>query len=677
MVVKNYYDRVFCYLDIPRPEKRFESASGLEILFSRVSIRKATGINMSGRRSSSGSSSSSSESIAKMKNQETDERGGWGGKLDFMLTCIGYAVGLGNIWRFPYLCYKSGGGAFFIPYTLFLLICGLPLFFLEVSYGQFSSLSPIAIWKVVPMFKGVGIGMLVCSGIVCIYYNVIIAWTLYYLFSSFRAVLPWSHCGNSWNDEYCIDESHNGTGDGNLTVGNLTSNLSVPASEQFWERHVLQLSSGIEEPGNMRWELMGCLALAWLCVFFCLFKGVKVLGKVMHFAAPFPYLVLLVLLVRGCTLPGAIDGIRFYIVPRWEKLADYQVWGDAALQIFYSVGMAWGGIITMASYNKFNNNVYRDAMLVPLINCSTSLFAGFVIFAILGFMAHEGGKSVDEIVKQGPGLVFVAYPQAIAMLPVSPLWAVLFFLMFFTIGLDSQFGMFETILSGICDEFPHVFRKRKTLICGVACVVEFFIGITCITQGGIYVLQIMDWYCASFSLMLISLFECLALAWVYGTDNLFRDIEMMIGFKPNFLWQYMWKFITPFVIFSIWVFSMVTLGAVTYGDYVYPDWAIAVGWMLATVSMVPIPFMAIYQIYYASGTLMERVSHLLKSDPSWGPSQPEDRRRYLALLGLSELETISTGDPDSNCQKRPATPPPPRGNGVYDETTVAFLPNHQ
>uniref|UniRef100_A0A2C9KHS4 Uncharacterized protein n=1 Tax=Biomphalaria glabrata TaxID=6526 RepID=A0A2C9KHS4_BIOGL len=121
----------------------------------------------------------------------------------------------------------------------------------------------------------------------------------------------------------------------------------------------------------------------------------------MHFAAPFPYLVLTILLIRGCTLPGATKGLLFYIVPRWEKLTDFNVWGDAALQIFYSVGMAWGGIITMASYNKFNHNVYRDSMLVPVINCGTSLFAGFVIFSVLGYMAHELNTSVDEIVTQG------------------------------------------------------------------------------------------------------------------------------------------------------------------------------------------------------------------------------------------------------------------------------------
>lgn len=426
------------------------------------------------------SSSSSTNSMDKASKSDMEkkpvEREGWKGTLDFILTCIGYAVGLGNIWRFPYLCYKSGGGAFFIPYLTFLCLCGVPLFFMETVYGQFSSLSPIAIWNISPMFKGVGIGMVIVSGLVCVYYNVIVAWTLYYLFMSFRAVLPWSTCGNWWNTKNCLDVEGavvaSNTSDGNTTSvqsglsgllnytvmgGNLSAtiptNLSslalnmsrvltkdsrVSSSEEYWENHVLQLTDGIENLGTLRWQLVLTLALAWICVFFCLFKGVAVLGKVMHFCAPFPYLVLLVLLIRGVTLEGAVEGIKFYIIPRWEKLATFQVWGDAALQIFYSVGMAWGGIITMASYNNFKHNVYRDAMLVPLINCGTSIFAGFVIFSILGFMAHETGKSVEDVVTQGPGLTFVAYPEAVSMLPISPLWSVLFFLMLFIIGLDSE-----------------------------------------------------------------------------------------------------------------------------------------------------------------------------------------------------------------------------------------------
>lgn len=616
------------------------------------------------------STTSSTESMAKPE-KEVHERGSWKGTLDFILTCIGYAVGLGNIWRFPYLCYKSGGGAFFIPYILFLCLCGIPLFFMETVYGQFSSLSPIAIWNIAPMFKGVGIGMVIVSGLVCVYYNVIVAWTLYYLFMSFRAVLPWSTCGNWWNTDRCVDversvimAANNSLTDSNVSsqvynasfmfnstvigsnlsviVGNASNTIRkedlISSSEEFWEHHVLQLTDGIENIGGLRWQLVITLALAWICVFFCLFKGVAVLGKVMHFCAPFPYLVLLVLLIRGVTLDGAIEGIKFYIIPRWEKLATFQVWGDAALQIFYSVGMAWGGIITMASYNDFKHNVYRDAMLVPFINCGTSIFAGFVIFSILGFMAHETGKSVEDVVTQGPGLTFVAYPEAVSMLPISPLWSVLFFLMLFIIGLDSQFGMFETCLSAFMDEFPTVLRKRRVLVSAVACFIEFLLGLPLITEGGIYILQIIDWYCASFSLMLISFSECIAIAWVYGVDRFYKDIELMIGYQPSGLWKYAWRFVTPAVILFIWLFSIITLGPVTYGEKAYPSWAVTFGWCLGSVSIIPIPLCAIYQLLKADGTFKERLQIITSPSPEWGPRKEEHRQEYLESLETDKAD---------------------------------------
>lgn len=401
--------------------------------------------------SSAGSSRSSFES-----GDENVGRGNWSGRLDFLLSCVGFAVGLGNIWRFPYLCYQSGGGAFLIPYVIFLILCGIPLFFLEISYGQFASLSPITVWKISPLFKGVGYGMVIISGIVCVYYNIIITWTIYFLYHSFKAVLPWSTCDNKWNTENCYirgesilpNATINGTLGYNATDVNITdfeiiknkslTEHKVTASEEFWQNEVLQITEGIENLGVVRWELLICLAIAWIVVFLCLCKGVKSSGRVVYVTATFPYLVLIILFIRGVTLPGAGAGIYFYLVPEWEKLATFKVWGDAAVQIFYSVGMAWGGLITMASFNKFNNNCYRDAMIVPLINCGTSVFAGLVIFSVLGFMSYETGVDIDKVVTQGPGLTFVAYPEAVSKLPISPLWAVLFFLMLFTIGLDSQ-----------------------------------------------------------------------------------------------------------------------------------------------------------------------------------------------------------------------------------------------
>ncbi|XP_070185045.1 sodium-dependent proline transporter-like, partial [Littorina saxatilis] len=132
---------------------------------------------------------------------ENEERGNWSGRFDFILSMLGYAVGLGNIWRFPYLCYRNGGGAFLLPFLLMMVIIGLPLFFLEASLGQFCSAGPMGCWQFAPLFKGLGIAMVVVSGLTAVYYNMILAWSLYYLFASFTSDLPWDTCDETWNSE--------------------------------------------------------------------------------------------------------------------------------------------------------------------------------------------------------------------------------------------------------------------------------------------------------------------------------------------------------------------------------------------------------------------------------------------------------------------------------------------
>lgn len=180
-----------------------------------------------------------------------------------------------------------------------------------------------------------------------------------------------------------------------------------------------------------------CNMLSWILIFLCIRNGVKSVGKVVYITATFPFIILSILLIRGITLPGAIEGIKYYITPQWDQLSNINIWADASIQIFFSLGPGWGGIVNMASYNKFRNNTQFDSLFIPIMNCGTSIFAGFVVFSVLGYMANISGLPVSSVVAGGPGLAFVTYPEAIAMLPMPQLWAILFFIMLYLLGMDS------------------------------------------------------------------------------------------------------------------------------------------------------------------------------------------------------------------------------------------------
>uniref|UniRef100_A0A8C2DP11 Transporter n=1 Tax=Cyprinus carpio TaxID=7962 RepID=A0A8C2DP11_CYPCA len=427
-----------------------------------------------------------------VKKDENSRRGNWGNQIEFVLTSVGYAVGLGNVWRFPYLCYRNGGGAFMFPYFIMLVFCGIPLFFLELSFGQFTSLGCLGVWKVSPMFKGVGYGMMVVSTYIGIYYNVVICIAFYYFFMSMTNLLPWTYCNNPWNTPDCTGVL--GTSRANTTFANVSAVMSglteivnrtkrTSPSEEYWRNYVLNISDGIGNFGEVRLPILGCLAVSWVVVFLCLIRGVKSSGKVVYFTATFPYVVLTILFIRGITLEGAVSGIKYYLTPQWEKILDAKVWGDAASQIFYSLGCAWGGLITMASYNKFHNNCFRDSIIISVTNCGTSVYAGFVIFSILGFMAHHLGVDVSEVADHGPGLAFVAYPEALTLLPISPLWSLLFFFMLILLGLGTQFCLLETLVTAVVDEIgtDWIIKNKTYVTLGVA-IIGFLLGVPLTTQ---------------------------------------------------------------------------------------------------------------------------------------------------------------------------------------------------
>jgi len=634
------------------------------------------------------------EKNGKLEKMEIDEdenveRGNWTGKLDFLLSCLGYAVGLGNVWRFPYLCFKNGGGSFLVPYFLMLAIIGIPTFLLELNIGQYSALGPVTLYShLSPVFKGLGFANYMANAFVGLYYNMIIAWTIYYLFASFTSDLPWQYCDNDFNDDNCFSFSGFKDCDDmrkNLTDKGIENNiifinrtcitdpaqlakiradlptyyggtvnktaclytnltycdtdpsawdnidrlfdqplkLRKSSSEQYLTYSVLgQATEQTIEPadfGSPSWSLALCLLAAWLVIFLCLIKGIQSSGKVVYFTATFPYVVLVILLVRAVTLEGAEKGINFYLVPDWDRLSDIKVWESAAVQIFFSLSVAGGGLITLSSYNRFHNNILRDTLIVCIGNCLTSFVAGFAIFSVLGFMATQLGVEVKDVATSGTGLAFVAYPDLVTRLPLPTLWAILFFLMLFTLGLDSQFAIVETVLTGILD-FRTSLRPKKTLVVGVVCLVGFILGLPLCCPGGSLLLDLLDFYAASWPYLFIGLMELIIISYIYGYANYIDDLFEMTGFRGLYMMKWpmavFYCFLSPLAIAIIFVFSWYNYEPLKVGDYVFPGWANGIGWLIAMTAILAVPFMAVVTVVR---TVLDGkdLSSVITPTPSW------------------------------------------------------------
>jgi len=475
---------------------------------------------------------------------------------------------------------------------------------MELSIGQRLRRGPIGAWTTFhPCLVGIGIASMIVSFTVGLYYNTIVAWCFWYICNSFTEPLPYAKCPLNANqtgyDETC---------------------LNTGSTEYFWFRETLNISSSIDESGGLVWWIVLCLILAWFVLWVGMVKGIESSGKVMYFTATFPYLVLFIFLVRGLTLKGSSDGLSYLFTPDLKTLADPNVWLDAATQIFFSLGLGFGGVIAFSSYNPKKQDCQRDALIIALTNSFTSVLASLVIFSVLGYKAtlqyercvekniqivndnmdySEGTInlenydswidglnttnpeavaglafcSVEDILdekSQGTGLAFVVFTEAIISMPGSPVWSVLFFLMLLSLGMGSMFGTIEGVITPL---FDLGLKVPRSIITGGVCLISCLIGLMFCQRSGNYWLEIFDGHAGSIPLLIIAFCEIVTVSWFYGTKRFDEDVNWMYGGPKSvggwilhWYFRLCWTFISPIVILTVFVAYIYTTAtsALTY-----------------------------------------------------------------------------------------------------------------
>uniref|UniRef100_A0AAY4D7M8 Transporter n=1 Tax=Denticeps clupeoides TaxID=299321 RepID=A0AAY4D7M8_9TELE len=582
--------------------------------------------------------------LERLEAEDAGDRPKWDNKAQYMLTCVGFCIGLGNVWRFPYLCQSHGGGAFIIPYLILLVFEGMPLLFLEFAIGQRLRKGSVGVWRSIsPYLIGVGISSMLVSFLIALYYNTILSWVIWYFFNSFQDPLPWSQCP--------LDENRTG----------LVPECALSSTvDYFWYRETLNTSASIDNSGGLQWWLVLVSLCAWSILYICCIRGIESTGKAVYVTSTLPYVVLAIFLIRGLTLKGSLSGIKFLFTPDVEELMSPTNWLDAGAQVFYSFGLAWGGLISFSSYNSVHNNCEQDAVTISIVTGGTSLYAATVIYSIIGFRATEKfdecidrniwtllnaldlpdgsitASSYEESLShlnatspgliqglqlktcdmqtflsegvEGTGLAFIIFTEAITKMPVSQLWSILFFIMLFCLGLSSLFGNIEGVVVPLQD--LNILPKTwpKEVFTGLTCLVSFVIALTFSQQSGSYWVALFDTFAGSVPLLIIAFFEMIGVVMIYGMDRFCKDIEFMIGHKPNIFWRTSWMVISPLIVLTIFLAYFVTKvrEELTYTVWdpswenfpalrkvTYPGWIYVIIFILAGIPSLAVPVVAL------------------------------------------------------------------------------------
>ncbi|HUW20256.1 MAG TPA: sodium-dependent transporter [Sedimentisphaerales bacterium] len=464
-----------------------------------------------------------------------EQRESWGTRGGFILAAIGSAVGLGNLWGFPYKLYSYGGGAFLIPYVVALLVVGIPLMILEFSLGHYTQrAAPDAFRQGHRRFEIVGWWGIILGFIIVTYYPVILAYCFSFLWYSVEGMfnggyLPWAGAGIE----------------------------GVAKARDFFFQTYLGYQEGLA-PVGLQWKIVWPLVIAWLSMYFCIFRGVRLVGRIVWLTVPLPWLMLLILAVRGLTLEGSMQGLAYYLDPVWSELAKPVTWRYAFGQVFFSLSLAFGVMITYASFLHRKSDLNNNAAIIGLADFATSFVAGLAVFATLGGMAYvtqQAGRpvAVEKVADGGPSLAFVAFPYALAQLPYSAYFSFIFFFALITLGIDSAFSITESVLASIVDKTGW---RRDFVLPGMS-VAGFVFGLIYVTKGGLNWLGTIDGFVnGTWGIAFLGLLECLVLGWLWRIGTLRRHANSRSDWKLGKWWDYLIRLVIPTVLGTLFFWQL-------------------------------------------------------------------------------------------------------------------------
>ncbi len=460
------------------------------------------------------------------------EREHWDSRLIFIMAAVGSAIGLGNMWRFPYIAAQNGGGAFLIPYFVALITAGIPLMIIEYGLGIRSQGSAyIALGKIRKPFKFVGWAAILGAMCINIYYCIILGWTWIALLD-ISTIAQWG--------------------------------ATIEASKTHFYTGILHLSDGPWDFEQLHGHLVAGLLATWVVIWIIIRSGLKGIGKILLFTVPLPVILVLILLIRGVTLEGSAAGLNYYLTPDWSKLISPDVWLAAYGQIFFSLSLGFGTMIAYSSFMPKDTELPNSAAITSFSNCCFSFLAGLAVFSVLGYFAVATNAPIEKVVDSGPGLAFIVYPAALAKLPVwVTFFGGLFFVVLLLLGVDSAFSLLETVAASLSDKFSLSRTKATT----ITAVVSFLAGLPLATSAGLYWLDIMDHFIMAYVITVVAVLECIAVGWIWGAKNFATEVNRTAEIKIGPIFSFLVKFLTPIILSGSIIWTFIKEINHPYGNY--------------------------------------------------------------------------------------------------------------